>query len=108
MMHVFRVGLTAAGVVTVWNGIPASLGFVSVENVSSVMPLKPSPHLVGKHPSRLVVWALMQPMIMRALPILSPSVDVPWEFAFKSWNNVVELKSVSCKVDPARVVGEDS
>lgn len=107
MMNVFRVGLTTASVMTIWNVIPSSLGFISIQNIGTVVPLEPSPHLLRKHPSRFMVRSLMKPMIIWAFPILSPCVDMSWEFTFKSWNNVVELKSVGRKMNPTGVISED-
>ena len=39
---------------------------------------------------------------------MSPCGEVSWEFSLKSWHNIIESKSVGSKMNPSRLLGEDS
>lgn len=80
---------------TIWKIIPSGLGLVSEQDMATIVPFKPSPHLLRKRPDMFIVWAFMQPMVQWSLKICSMGVDMTWEFSLKSWNNVVECQSVS-------------
>lgn len=113
VMHVLRSSFTRArvevGVVaTVGHVVPAGLGLVREHGVGTVVPLEPSPHLVRQVPDGLFIGTLVQPMVVRALPLVSPGVKVAGELALKSRNDVVELESVGREVHPSRVSGENA
>ena len=85
---------------TVWNVVPSGLGFISKKNVGSIMPLEPSPHLLRKHPG-LILCSFMKPVIQWALPLVSESIDVTWEFSLQSWECIVEGKSIGGEMNPS-------
>lgn len=76
--------------------------------MGTIVPLEPSPHLVRQMPDRLFIGTLVQPVVVRALPVVCPSIDVAGELAFKSRDDVVELKSVGREMHPSRVSSEEA
>ena len=98
-MDMLWVVLTLPGVLldieaTIWNIVPAGLGLVGKENVSTVLVPEPSPHPLGKHPNMLVIWTLMKPMVQWALKFIGIGVYITWELSVKSRNHIVELEGV--------------
>jgi hypothetical protein len=86
---------------SIWNIVPSGLRFVSKHNVGTVMPFKPSPKSLGKHPGACGIWTLMKPMVEWTFETVGPSTDVSWEFTLKSWNNVIELQGVCAQMNPS-------
>jgi len=48
---------------SIWYVKPSGLRFVSEHHVGTIVPLEPSPHLVGESPSVFLIWSLMEPVI---------------------------------------------
>ena len=99
VMDMFWVVLTLPGVLfdieaTIWNIVPSCLGLISKENVRTILVLKPSPHLLRKHPNMFVIWTLMKPMVQWALIFIGIGVYITWEPSLKSRNHIVELEGV--------------
>lgn len=113
VMDVLRGGLTVASVnsrvsAAVGHVVPAGLRLVGKHHVGTIVPLEPSPHLVGQMPDGLFIGTLMEPVVLRALPVRGPSVDVTRELALESGDDVVELEGVGREVHPTRVSSEEA
>ena len=89
------------------NVVPASFTFIGEQNIGSVIPSEPSPHLLREIPN-LLVGLLVNPMCQGPVQIFGMSADLLWELSVKSGENVIERKGVSCKVYPARVSRKNS
>jgi hypothetical protein len=50
----------------------------------------------------------MNPVSKRSVQITSMDVDLITKLALKSWEHIIELKSVSWKVNPTRIGSKDS
>jgi len=48
---------------SIWDVKPSGLRFISEHDVGTIVPLEPSPHLVGESPSMLLIRSLMKPVI---------------------------------------------
>ena len=85
---------------------PAGFTLIGEQNVSTVVPSEPSPHLLGKIPD-LVVGLFVDPMRHRSVQVFSMGANLLGELSIESWENVIERKGVSCKMYPARVSSKD-
>jgi len=105
-MHVLGVELTVTGVLldvksTVGNVVPAGFGLIGKHDVSAVVPLEPSRHLLRKSPNAVLVRAFVEPVIKRAFERVGPGVDVSGEASVESGNDVVESKGIGREVHPS-------
>lgn len=91
VLWVINAGLSShSGAVSpVGNFVPASLRFVSEQDVSAVLPSEPPCHLVAERED-LVLGMLVQPVVHRAMVLRGVDVEVTWEFALESGEDVVE------------------
>lgn len=80
---------------TVWHVIPSGLSLISEHRVSSIVILKPSPHLLRKLPDMLIIRSFVKPVIKRAIETVGKGVNVSWEFAEETWDHLVESHRVS-------------
>ena len=113
MVNVFGVELAMSRVrlgvdASVWNVIPSSLGLISEQDVATVVPFEPSPHLLRERPNVMVVWPFMKPVAEWPLKIASMRIDMLTKLTLESWDHVVELESVRRQMDPSGMRSEDS
>ena len=87
--------------------VPTGLGFVSKQHMCTVMPPEPTMHTLGKSP-RISIGMLVHPMCHGAFKSVRMRRDHRRELTIKPREHIVEGKSVSGEVYPARVGCEDS
>ena len=99
-LSMMSLGLSAHA--SVGNGKPSGFGFVSKQNVSSVVELEPSPNSLGQTP-HMFRWLLVKPMSQGTFCLLvsSPCGQVVSELSLESRENVVERQCVGTQMHPS-------
>ena len=106
VVHVFRreftVFVALVNAASIRDVLPAGLGLVSVQDVATIVPFKPSPDALGKVPN-LFAWLLMKPVSHGAFKTVGVREDLLRELVLEVREHIIERKGVGGKVHPTRV-----